>query len=318
MKIKDLRGLIKILKSKINSANNILIVSHTKPDPDCLFSQLALYYLLKNKYPKKKFLLFNRDYIYEKDILKDINRDLRFIKNSVHLSPNEVDLIIAIEPTDLERLGLEEKFIDYRKIIVIDHHKSFSLKKSLYYLEEKTECCSIIIFKIAKALKFKPNLKFKISILSGIIGDTVALRYIRNKETFLILSKIYDKKINIFKIIKHIYGFNWNDFKKINFYLNKIKLNKKKKCLLIYLNNNKKLKKSGSFIEFLRLIKEVETIIFLTQKDNQIYGSLRSEKVDVSEIAKKFNGGGHKNSAGFTTDLPAKKVIRLILNNIKT
>ncbi|GIW66443.1 MAG: MGPA protein [Candidatus Parcubacteria bacterium] len=316
MRIKNINQLFSILDNKLRSADNILIISHTNPDPDCLFSQISLYYLLKFKYPQKKFFLFNKDYIYEKDILKLFNNDLILIKNNLNQDLEYFDLVIGIEITDEKRFGLEEKFIDYNKILIIDHHKSFSLKKCYYYLEENSESCSIIIFKLAKLFQFKLNLKFRLSILVGIIADTVGFRYLVNKETFLILSQIFDKRINIFKIVKGIYGFNFSDLKKFNYLINNIKINRKKKALIIFINENKKFKKINSFLEYFRLIKEIEIIILLKQKKDKIYGSLRSEKTDVSKIAKKLGGGGHKNSAGFISDLSAKRIIRVILNNI--
>lgn len=314
MKIKNLRFFCDLLNNKIKNSSTILIVSHTKPDPDCLFSQLALYSIFKKKYPKKEFILFNKNYFYQKDILKNINNDLILIKNKIEKLPSEIDLIIGIEITDEERLGLDKKFIDYSKIFIIDHHQSFSFKKSIYYLDKKSESCSIIIFKIAKIFNSKIDLKFKINILSGIIGDTVAFRYVSNKETFKILEELYDKRINLFSIIKNIYGLKFNEFKRILLLVDKIKLVRNKKLMFVYLENNKKIKKIGSFLEYLRLIKEIETIVFLVNKKDKIYGSLRSEKIDVSKIAKKLGGGGHKKSAGFVTNLPVKKIFRIILS----
>lgn len=35
-------------------------------------------------------------------------------------------------------------------------------------------------------------------------------------------------------------------------------------------------------------------------------------KIDVNEIAKIFNGGGHKRAAGFTSDLSSEEIIKKI------
>ncbi|GIW66070.1 MAG: phosphoesterase RecJ domain-containing protein [Candidatus Parcubacteria bacterium] len=316
MKIKNLSQLAKFLDSKIKESKNILIVSHTNPDPDCLFSQLSLYYILKYRYPNKNFILFNKDYNYQKDNLKIINNDLRLIVNSLSCRKDDIDLIIGIEITNEERFGLIKDLIDYNKIIIIDHHNSFSLKSCYYYLEANSESCSIIIFKLANYFNFKKDLKFKINILSGIIGDTVGFRYIINRKTFLILSQIFDEKIKVFFLIKQIFGFNFFELKKITKLIDQIKIYKKKKLLVIFLSKNNKFKKINSFLEYLRLIKEIEVIVLLKEKRGKIYGSLRSERVDVSQIAQKFNGGGHKNSAGFVSNLPVKKIINFILKEI--
>jgi phosphoesterase RecJ-like protein len=317
MKIDNLNKFCKKLKSKLENSSKILIVSHRKPDPDCLFSQLALYYLLKKNYPTKTIILFNKDYFYEKDILKNINDDLKLIQNKINESPNEIDLIIGIETTDEERLGLEKKFIDYNKVFIIDHHASFSIKESVYYLEENADSCSVIIFKLAEFFNFKLTSKFKLNILTGIIGDTVGLRYIKNKETFKILEKLYDEKIDLFAIIKKIYGFKFSEFKKLIFLIDKIKIYYKKRFMLIYLEKNKRIKRLGSFLEYLRLITDIETIALLVKKKNKIYGSLRSEKINVGQIAKKLGGGGHKYSAGFISELSVKKIVKYILNNLE-
>jgi len=44
-------------------------------------------------------------------------------------------------------------------------------------------------------------------------------------------------------------------------------------------------------------------IVLKESKDNTYKVSMRSlnEKIDVAEIAKKFNGGGHRKAAGFNT-----------------
>jgi phosphoesterase RecJ-like protein len=318
MKISNLKSFCYLLNKNLKSASKILIISHLKPDPDCLFSQLSLYYLLKSQFKNKEFVLYNKDYLYEKDNLKLILDDLKIIKNRINDDLDNFDLIIGIEITDENRFGLEQKISNYQKVFIIDHHQSFSLKKANYYLDKNSESCSIIIYKIAKYFKFQPTLNFKISIWGGIIGDTVGLRYIKNKNTFKILEEIYDKKINIFKIIKNIYGFTYTDFKKIFSLLNKIKFKifKNKKLLLIYFDN-KKIKKLSSFIEYLRLIKDIETIVILNKKGDQITGSLRSENVDVNLIAKALGGGGHKNSSGFTSSLPLRKIVKYILSEIK-
>jgi hypothetical protein len=48
-------------------------------------------------------------------------------------------------------------------------------------------------------------------------------------------------------------------------------------------------------------------VCYFDRKDGKRQWSLRSREggVDVSEIAKRFGGGGHKHAAGFETDIPA-------------
>jgi len=48
---------------------------------------------------------------------------------------------------------------------------------------------------------------------------------------------------------------------------------------------------------------EAKFVASFTVFENQIMWSLRSKEFDVSEVAKKFGGGGHKNAAGFKAQL---------------
>ena len=73
------------------------------------------------------------------------------------------------------------------------------------------------------------------------------------------------------------------------------------------------------FLEFVS-----ELILFDTPPDlwslamSEVKISLRSKNyVNVSEIAKKFNGGGHIRAAGYSTKLPLEEAKEKIINQIK-
>lgn len=57
---------------------------------------------------------------------------------------------------------------------------------------------------------------------------------------------------------------------------------------------------SKEAIDNLRSVAGVELVAHLREVPDGTKGSLRSEKIDVGEIARTFGGGGHKLAAGFT------------------
>ena len=61
---------------------------------------------------------------------------------------------------------------------------------------------------------------------------------------------------------------------------------------------------TDGFINYARSIAGVEVSIFLTQLEDKLYRlSFRSRgNIDVSQIAAKFGGGGHKNAAACTIE----------------
>ena len=58
--------------------------------------------------------------------------------------------------------------------------------------------------------------------------------------------------------------------------------------------------------------------VFLKEEGNgKIKGSLRSKRdIDVNEVAKAFDGGGHRKAAGFTTTLTEEEIIKIIKEKI--
>lgn len=77
---------------------------------------------------------------------------------------------------------------------------------------------------------------------------------------------------------------------------------------------------SKESIDRLRTVSGVELVAHLREIDGGTKASLRSESVDVAEIARRFGGGGHRLAAGYTTfgKTPAEAKIELmgILNNV--
>ena len=57
---------------------------------------------------------------------------------------------------------------------------------------------------------------------------------------------------------------------------------------------------SKESIDRLRTVAGVEVVAHLREVEGGTKGSLRSESVDVAEVARRFNGGGHRLAAGFT------------------
>ncbi|HEX2098161.1 MAG TPA: DHH family phosphoesterase [Rubrobacteraceae bacterium] len=58
---------------------------------------------------------------------------------------------------------------------------------------------------------------------------------------------------------------------------------------------------SKESIDCLRIVSGVEVVAHLREVEGGTKASLRSESVDVGEIARHFSGGGHRLAAGYTT-----------------
>jgi bifunctional oligoribonuclease and PAP phosphatase NrnA len=72
---------------------------------------------------------------------------------------------------------------------------------------------------------------------------------------------------------------------------------------------------SEGIIDYLRAVEGAELAVLIREQlseDAATYkGSLRSsiDELDVSAIARRFGGGGHRQAAGFSTDLPLDEIV---------
>jgi phosphoesterase RecJ-like protein len=67
-----------------------------------------------------------------------------------------------------------------------------------------------------------------------------------------------------------------------------------------YASTGGKELESKEAIDYLRTVAGVDVVAHLREVPGGTKGSLRSETVDVGEIARRFGGGGHRLAAGFT------------------
>jgi bifunctional oligoribonuclease and PAP phosphatase NrnA len=72
---------------------------------------------------------------------------------------------------------------------------------------------------------------------------------------------------------------------------------------------------SEGIIDYLRAVEGAELAVLVREQLNEAAlaykGSLRSsiDELDVSAIARRFGGGGHRQAAGFSTDLPLPEIV---------
>src|SRR5213076_2200263 len=75
---------------------------------------------------------------------------------------------------------------------------------------------------------------------------------------------------------------------------------------------------SEGIIDYLRAVEGAELAVLVREQLSQgaptYKGSLRSsiDELDVSVIARRFGGGGHRQAAGFSTDLPLGEIVEQI------
>lgn len=282
----------------INRSATVLVCGHVRPDGDCVSSAIAVK-LLCEKLGKKADAVCDDDVPSFLDFLPDY---ANFGKTRYEY----YDLFISVDCATENRLGkYRQNLYDAGNSIVIDHHPNEGYGKINHIVPEACSTCAVI---------------FELFENSGLIDKTIAtLLYTGlSTDTGHFMHANTDSKV--FDIASKLcrYGF---DVGKLNhaIYCNKkierirltsaalsnIKLYENGAIALLPISLDD-LKKCGcrsedteGLIDYASSIGGVKISISVCEQVNGTFRvSLRSVEADVSAVAAKFGGGGHKLAAG--------------------
>lgn len=290
------------IKSAIDSANNIVIFAHEKPDGDAIGSSLAFYLAMKNIGKTVEVIIPHFPDTY------------RFLPGAdeAKLEPelDKYDLAIALDCGDIKRLDdPNDTFIKAETRINIDHHTSNVMFGDLNFVNPVSPACAQIITAMFKYYRYDISIDIATCLITGIITDTGGFKYEGvTSETFEIASEFLDKGVNISKIYKNsLSNISKGKFEARRLAANRIEFLEDGKMTYTYITK-KDMEVLGidqndldGIVENGRDVQGVEISIFLYETDKGYKASLRSNNyVNVSDICLLFNGGGHIKAAGCT------------------
>lgn len=300
--------------TEIKKADNILINVHRNPDLDSIGSATALYQALTHMNKKVNIICPHQipeNFKFLKGAKQVKTIDFTNFKKWAGQYPAPTfDLFIILDSGSYDIVtGSKEIKLPEIKKIIIDHHRTNMFSDVEINLYDEIAATCEIIYQMFLDWKIKIDPEMATSLLSGIAGDTVFFKYGGNtKLTFKIATELLDKGADKNKLIDQAFdSFDFDLVKLIGETLKKMEKGNGFVYSIIDYETYVKYGKPKGARElvanlFARSIKgyDLGIIIFEVQR-NMFSLSFRSkENVDVSKIAKKLGGGGHKNAAGAT------------------
>jgi len=308
--------------SLIAHSTDICITSHVNPDGDSIGSVLALgLALMKNGY--NNITLFIPD---------EIPSNLSFlpgvelIKKELHAE--KIQTLIALDCGDLERIGLNKETLkSVDSIINIDHHITNTKFGDLNYINPLSSSTGEMVFEILESMKISIDKDIATSLYVAISSDTGSFKYDNTTpDTHLIASKLLSIGLDINLININLYqSRSIEKTKLLILSLNTMEILEEGKIAIVVVTKqmlqscNATTSDADNIIEFIRDIDGVEVACILKEvEENILKVGLRSKNfADVSVIAKKFNGGGHRKASGCTIYASIKEGKNLVLKEIK-
>ncbi|MFA6532383.1 MAG: bifunctional oligoribonuclease/PAP phosphatase NrnA [Patescibacteria group bacterium] len=317
---------------EIKIAKNILINVHRNPDLDSIGSATALYQALI-KIGKKVTLVCPHEIPENFKFLKGAEKvqiiDFMNFKNFINLTNSDLFLIADSGSYDIVTGSKEVQLPDIKKII-IDHHQTNNWTKYVSkLLDIEASSTSEIVYKLLLDWEIEIDSEIATSLFSGIASDTVFFKYEKNsKKTFRIATELLEKGADKDKLIEQAFdSFDFNLIQTMGEFLTKMKKETSLAGGFVYsIMDNETFVKFGKHRGaretvanlFARSIKGFDFgFIAVEYEQGKFAVSFRSKKdTDVSVIAKKLGGGGHKNAAGATVYGSIDQVIKKIKETV--
>ena len=313
----------------INGSNYFVVTSHISPDGDNIGSTLSMYYAL-NKLGKNVFyVLDDNPPLNLRFLLKDIN-----ILRSEEFKLEDYS-IIALDCGDKKRICLSDEIINNaKKLICIDHHASNDHYGDFNYIDIDASSTCELVYNFLKRFSEVNNLniideKIATCLYTGLVTDTGNFAYANtHPSSFEMAKDLLLTGAKKEEIIQNVFQSNpYNYYKLLGEALNTLEIvDNKVSSIMITKEMLKRNVISFNDVDgitsYTRDIEGVEVGILLKEKkQNEVKVSLRSKNyVNVSEIAKTFNGGGHIRAAGCTIydsiENAKEKVLKEVLKSI--
>lgn len=286
------------VKTKIACAGSITILSHLNPDADTLGTALGIYALL-SKDKKLKIEVVNASAALP--LYLDFLPNFKKIKH--HMDYRD-SLIISCDCGSIDRLGFN---LDGRDIINIDHHQSNTGYGSINVVLPDHASASQVAFELFKEL-YPVEADAATCFYTALLSDT---RYFTtasvNKEVFDVAKLLVEAGAMPDEIAYHFTQRRpLSSFRILEKALASLSLTHNARVATLMITKEE-IAATGAtvpdmegIVDYAGSLVTVELALFAMELDEGVRISLRSKKVDVSQVALAFGGGGHKVAAGFT------------------
>ncbi len=298
-----------MLKNFIENHDYFFIAGHKEPDGDCVASCLGMEAILKY-FGKPCELLsagpFKRNEI--NGFEEKFSSEMSFLTDDERKKAG----LLIVDCSEIKRLGEIDGDFTGLDIFIVDHHKTGELpEKAKGYINPAAPACAFLIQQFYEQLAGTMSKSLAEILFLGLCTDTGFFRFLgdNSAEVFMAASRLVLAGVDPRKTYNLINsGKPYSTRKLLGILLNRAELYLDGRLVITYetLSDTAKFGQNGrdsdALYQLLLAVKGVESVVFLRQEsDISCTGGFRSQdKIDVSVIASKFGGGGHKNASGMS------------------
>jgi bifunctional oligoribonuclease and PAP phosphatase NrnA len=304
---------------ELEGASKVFAAAHIMPDGDCIGSVLALGLALRDLGKTVTFALDDR-----------APETFNYLQGFGELAPRlprDEDVFVFVDGSDHTRYGraYDPVRIGSRLAINIDHHVTSESFADLNLVEVGAASTADIVYDLIRRLGAPITPSIAQCLLTGIVTDTLGFRTVgTTPETLERATELMRKGGSIPEIIDRVYNRrSFNSLRLLGYAIEHAVLEGpiiwsqvSQETLHQYgINGNG----TGGIVNMLLSVADARVAFLLTEKDDgRVDVGLRSRpETDVSSVAYRLGGGGHKQASGTMLSGPIESAKARVLAEVK-
>ncbi len=306
----------------IKGHNFFYVAGHKEPDGDCIASCIGMAALLDNF--KKPYQLlsagpFKRTEIQEFEPLFSVEMD--FLSEDERQGTG----LIIMDCSELSRLGDIDGDLRNLDTFILDHHRTSGCPENAKsIIDPECPATALLVQILYERLAGKIKRELAETLFFGIMTDTGFFRFLSEKdaEVLVYISHLMESGADPRKTYDRMSGGKpYSTRKLLGLLLDRAERYLDGRLVVTYetMEDTRRLGQEGRDSDMLYSallsVKGVEAVVFIRQEtDNSCTAGFRSrDRVDVSAVAAKFGGGGHKNASGLSCEGRLENLIPAIV-----
>ncbi|MCE2470582.1 MAG: bifunctional oligoribonuclease/PAP phosphatase NrnA [Anaerolineae bacterium] len=289
----------------IDAARSILVVSHIAPDGDAIGSLLGIAQSLRARGKKVKAAIDD-----------GVPAALGFVPGSESirsaLSAGDFDLLIAVDSSDLSRIGKAGAYglENSGRAINLDHHPTNTRYGDIHLIVPDAVAAVEIVYDLLAYMGWDISTDVAIALLTGLVTDTQGFRIsATNSRTLEIAQDLMQRGASLSQIMANT--LNSRPYQEVELWklvLPSVTLERG----LIYATIRQcdidrvglKTMSDGGLVSYLvNVVQAKVSVVFKELPENQVEVGFRAKPgYDVASLALRLGGGGHTLASGCALD----------------
>jgi phosphoesterase RecJ-like protein len=311
--------------SALQTADRFLLTTHESPDGDALGSLLATHEILQQLGKDSVMFLAAKEF--------PLPVEYRFLPLTDVFHEPPVDVIdrvlVFLDCGNIDRMPVEFLRRNEATVLNIDHHHDNTRFGTLNLVDTDASCTAQIIFELAKLLEVEITPEIADALYVALVTDTGRFMYENTGAAeHRMAAELIEAGVDVNDIYQRLYErVPIEKLRLVSRAIEKIEQFEDCKLAVTYISAadyaatgaNDSL--TEGIIDHVRALEGTEVAAMIRDKTDDGRAarkvSLRSSAVDVSAIARKRGGGGHRRAAGFSTDLGYAELVDFLCEEVK-